>query len=353
VEVVVACLREQVQGSRTLRAAFEKEGIRVSHLQGGERNSPRLVVALARLLKEEHPALLHSHLPRADLLGVLGRLLQPSVTSICSIHDIYQKSWSGRWTLPLFNFVWRQAGAVVAISFAVREWLVNERRVPADKTTVIHYGIEPERFLRPNVDLRKTWGLNGQAVVGSVGRLEPRKAHESLIQAMPDVLKQVPHACLFIAGHDPWQYGKNLQALTDRLNLNGQARLIGFQDDIPSFLHAVDVFAFASRSEGFGQVVIEAMAAGKPVVTSKIPPLTEIVIDGETGWLVEPENPRAFAHAIAWLLQHPAAAQQMGRRGQERVRRDFSAEQMAAQTLSLYRKLAGEEIKLCAVSAAG
>jgi glycosyltransferase involved in cell wall biosynthesis len=115
---------------------------------------------------------------------------------------------------------------------------------------------------------------------------------------------------------------------------------MGFQSDVPSFLHALDAFAFASRSEGFGQVVIEAMAAGKPVVASRIPPLTEIVLDKETGLLVEPDDPQAFADAITWLCSHPAEARAMGQRGQERVSQQFSAEVMAVKTLSLYQRIA-------------
>jgi glycosyltransferase involved in cell wall biosynthesis len=121
-------------------------------------------------------------------------------------------------------------------------------------------------------------------------------------------------------------------------------RFLGFQSDIPSFLHAIDVFAFASRSEGFGQVVIEAMAAGKPVVVSRIPPLTEIVIDGETGLYAEPENPESFAEKILWLLSHREEAHVMGKRGQEIVRERFSASAMASSTLSVYQKALGVKI---------
>ena len=99
-----------------------------------------------------------------------------------------------------------------------------------------------------------------------------------------------------------------------------------FRSDVPSFLYDMDVFAFASRSEGFGQVVIEAMAAGKPVVASKIPPLTEIVKTVKRAYLVNPGDPQAFANAISWLLTHPEQASKMGRRGQERVYNHFSAQ---------------------------
>jgi glycosyltransferase involved in cell wall biosynthesis len=156
---------------------------------------------------------------------------------------------------------------------------------------------------------------------------------------MPTVVEHTPTACLLIAGHDPWGYGKDLQVLIDELRLTERVRLVGFQSDVPSFLHALDVFAFASRSEGFGQVVIEAMAAGKPVVASKIPPLTEIVADDETGLLVEPEKPQAFAKGLSWLLNRPEEQRLMGIRGQQRVMRLFSAEKMMTDTVSVYQEL--------------
>jgi glycosyltransferase involved in cell wall biosynthesis len=118
-------------------------------------------------------------------------------------------------------------------------------------------------------------------------------------------------------------------------------RFLGFQNDVPSFLHAIDVFAFASRSEGFGQVVIEAMAAGKPVVASRIAPLTEIVVDGETGLWAELENPKSFAEKILWLLSHPEESRAMGRRGKERVYTLFSASRMVEETVCVYEATLG------------
>jgi glycosyltransferase involved in cell wall biosynthesis len=228
---------------------------------------------------------------------------------------------------------------VIAISHAVKDWLVHERHVPAEKVTVIHYGIEAERFAQPQPTRDPQDLLHRQLVVGTIGRLEPRKGHEYLIRAMPDVLQRVPQATLRIAGHDPWAYGQTLQAVIAESGAEEQVRLIGFESDVPAFLHTLDVFALASRSEGFGQVLIEAMAAGKPVVASRIAPLSEIVVDGDTGLLVEPETPKAFTEAIVWLLTHPDAAQHMGQRGQERVREHFSAEQMAAKTQALYQQV--------------
>jgi glycosyltransferase involved in cell wall biosynthesis len=338
-EVVVSCLREQVKDSRSLRAEFENEGIRVAHLRANSRYNIRFFVRLTRLLREEQPAVLHSHLPRADLAAALALLLYPRVLWICSIHGIYEETWSGRWTLPLFKFVWHRADSIVAISQAVKDWLVKKHGLPPDKVVVVHYGIEPEKFFVPKTNLRKAWGLERRIVIGSMGRLEQGKRYECLIRAILILLRQVPEVFLVIAGHDPWGYGKKLQTLIERLGLEENVRLVGFQSDIASFIGALDVFAFASRSEGFGQVLIEAMAAGKPVVAGRIPPFTEIVADGETGLLVELESPESFAEAIAWFLSHPDKTAQMGRQGQERVRNYFSMEQKVVQTFSLYKRL--------------
>jgi glycosyltransferase involved in cell wall biosynthesis len=340
VDVVVGCLREQVEGSRSLRPDFERDGIRVIDLQAYRRYDFGFPVRAVRLLKQEQPELLHTHLPRADFAGAIWHWLHPSIPWICSVHDIYNRSWSAEWSLALCSLLWRKADGLIAISHAVKDWLVEERHVPSEKVTVIYYGIEPKRFARPDADLRKTWGLEGSPVVGSIGRLEPRKAHDRLIRAMPALLEQVPNTSLLIAGHDPWGYSKDLHELIEELGLEEQVRLVGFQADVASFLGALDVFAFATRSEGFGQVVVEAMAAGKPVVTSKIAPLTQIVVDGETGLLVEPEKPGTFARAISWLLIHPEEARRMGMQGRERIYSHFSAEKMVAKVMSLYEELA-------------
>jgi len=338
VEIVVVCLREHVKDSRSLRLDFEEEAIRVINLHADSRYDSLFLGRIARVMREERPDILHTHLPRADFAGAFARVFHPGLVWVCSVHAIYSEDWSGRWSLPLFDLLWRRADVMVCISHAVREWLVG-RGVPPDKARVIHYGIEPAKFSEPRVNLREQWGLNDNAVVGSIGRLELRKGHDLLIQAMPELCMRVPSARLLIAGHDPRGYGATLRRLIDRLGLEEKVRLVGFQNDVVSFLNALDVFAFASSSEGFGQVLVEAMAAAKPVVASKISPLTEIAVDGNTGLLVEPGDPTAFADAIMSLLKNPIERERMGLRGRERVKKFFTAERMARQTLALYEEM--------------
>jgi glycosyltransferase involved in cell wall biosynthesis len=156
---------------------------------------------------------------------------------------------------------------------------------------------------------------------------------------MPAILDKVPNASLWIAGHDPDSHGPSLQRLIEQLNLENSVRLVGFQKDVPRLLQAIDVLAFPSRFEGFGLVALEAMAAGKPVVASRVAPLTEIVVDGETGILAEANQPAAFGDAVSWLLTHPDEAKRMGLEGRRRARESFSAERMAQDTLNVYESV--------------
>ncbi|MDW8103167.1 MAG: glycosyltransferase family 4 protein [Anaerolineae bacterium] len=292
-------------------------------------------------MRQEKPNIIHTHLPRADLLGFAIRSIGTETRWVASVHAIYSKSWRGHWALPLWGALWKRADRLIAISKAVKDWLAGSYRIPEEKVQVVYYGIEPECFRTPSQNFRDAFGIHDEPIIGTVGRLEFGKGYDVLICAMPFVLRQVPKATLLIAGHDPWGYGQKLQEMIDQMGLKSHVRLVGFQSDVCSFLHALDVFAFASRSEGFGQVLIEAMAVGRPIVASRTSPITEIVIDGVTGILVEPENPKAFAEAIIWFLSDSKEKEQMIRRGMERVRELFSAERMARETLAVYDQVLG------------
>lgn len=338
-DMAVAFLRERVAGSRSLRADFEKNRIRLFDLRGDQRYDWRVLGRLTRLLRQERPDILHTHLPRADIAGAMvSRLVRPPVF-VCSVHGIYRDRWFGSRAAPFMRQAYRRADAVIAISFAVKAWLHQELGVPGHKIRVIHYGIEPREVSSFKWSPAETGAGERPFTIGSLGRLEEGKGFDCLIRAMGHLRGRLPGATLSIAGHDPVGYGQTLEQLISRSNLRERVRLVGFQSDVASFLHRLDVFAFASRSEGFGQVIIEAMSARKPVVASRIPPLTEIIVDRETGLLVEPDNPQAFAEALTWLESHPEERLRLGESGHERVRRYFSLDRMSDRVWDLYHEL--------------
>ena len=121
-----------------------------------------------------------------------------------------------------------------------------------------------------------------------------------------------------------------------------QVHVLGPRKDVPALMHAIDLFVMPSIWEGFGLVLLEAMAAGRPIVASRVATIPEVVADGETGLLVPAGDPLALASALAELAEQPSMAAQMGDAGRERLRRQFSVEKMVGDTELLYRELFDE-----------
>ncbi len=339
-DLTVVCLHEQVRDTRPLRPEFERAGIVVRDLDCA-RYDPTCPWSLHAVIREERPDILHTHLPRADIAGIVARGRMP-IPRVVTVHGTYGTQGPWRLLRPVLAGIWRRADAVLATSGAVHSWLVQACGLTPETARVVHNGIEVEAFASAPRDLRPEWGMGARPAIGTVGRLEPGKGHDLLILGMSCVLREFPDAVLLIAGTGSAGYGRALADLIGGLGLRDHVRLVGFQEDIASFLHAVDVFAFGSRSEGFGLAVTEAMAAGKPVVAARIPPMDEIVQDGGTGLLVTPESPDAFGQAIVTLLRDPATAWQMGQAGRLRVAERFTSARMAAGVLQAYRGVLGE-----------
>jgi glycosyltransferase involved in cell wall biosynthesis len=339
IDVAVAFGRESIGDSRSLRDDFERAGIRTIKAGAERRYDPSFPVKILRVLAAERPDIVHSHLPRADMTtGVAGRLTgSPAwIVSVHGLHDA-RATWSGRSWMPLVRRLWAGADRIIAISEAVKSWLVRDQAIPAARVSVVHYGIEVKRFASPAHTLRRAWGFTDEPLVGSIGRLDPRKGHDRVIRAMERVRRHVPRAALVIAGHDPGHYRGDLEQIAASLGLGQAVRLVGFERNIPAFLASVDVFAFASDSEGFGQVIVEAMAAAKPVVASHMAPFTEIVADGETGVLVTPGDTERLAEAVVRLLRNRGEARMMGERGRARAEDLFSADTMSRRIVQIYR----------------
>ncbi|HFC97728.1 MAG TPA: glycosyltransferase family 1 protein [Thermosulfurimonas dismutans] len=208
---------------------------------------------------------------------------------------------------------------VICVSRGLRDFYVSQG-LRADLCTVIYNGIDLS--LRPREGreaLRKRWGLPPEDfVLGTVCSLVKRKRVQDLLEAAYLVQRRtsVPIKIL-IVGDGPER--KKLEALSQRLGFSSRTLFAGFQSDPLSFIQAMDLFVFPSEKEGFPRVLLEAMLLGKPVIAARIPGPSELVKDGETGFLVEPRQPEALARAIMKLLQDRELAQTMGEKGRKRV----------------------------------
>ncbi|MGD9497696.1 MAG: glycosyltransferase family 4 protein [Armatimonadota bacterium] len=227
---------------------------------------------------------------------------------------------------------------VIAISTAVAAQFEG-MRCPLH---VVPNGIPLERFEPgpPPPHLGAELGLPaGAPTVCVVGRLTPWKGHQVLLRGWPDVLARVPDARLLVVGEVAfWEdgYGDELRALASELGIAASVHWLGFREDVADLLRLSDLLVLPSIDEPFGRVVIEAMAAARPVVATASGGIPEIVVDGDTGLLVPPREPEPLADAIAALLADPARARAMGQAGRRRALELFDVRRVAAQVQAIY-----------------
>ena len=174
-------------------------------------------------------------------------------------------------------------------------------------------------------------------LVVAVGRVEPQKGHRYLIEAMPDILGQVPDAVLLVAGR-PGASSTMVDGLIDQLGLADRVKLLGRRSDVPRLLGAADVFVFPSLFEGLGVSLLQAMGRALPVVTTDRRPMSDVVEDGITGVLVPTENPAAIATAVARLFNDPAERARLGGAARAEVAARYNADEVAASVERFYLK---------------
>ena len=229
------------------------------------------------------------------------------------------------------TFSARGADAVVAVSRAVANQVVD------GNARVIYAGVDvaPE-----NVNAARQRGAS-DLVVGTAGRLIALKGIKYLLSAVATLIRDFPALRVEIAGAGPEQ--TDLEQKVRELGLAGRVDFLGWIEDLNSILARWDIFALPSLEEGFPLAVLEAMAAGLPVVASRVGGVPELVADGETGWLVPLRDPVALGCQLRLLLCSPENRKRMGTAAQARVQAQFSRAQMAAGFAALYDELLGKD----------
>ncbi len=228
------------------------------------------------------------------------------------------------------------ASMVIANSKATARALRrNAPWLPEERIAVIYNGIDPAPFVSGSPRLRQEYRLPAHArVIGFVGQLDERKGICYLLQAFAEVHRRHPETVLLVVGEGPLR-----EWIVTTAAAYGLARaviLTGFREDVPAVMRSIDMLVLPSLWEGFGIVLIEAMAAGRPVVTTAVSSMPEIVLHGRTGLLVPPGNAQALAEAVCALLEDPARAKRMGRAGQVRVSEHFADQRMLRELEGLF-----------------
>lgn len=297
----------------------------------------RRVPALARLLRRERPEVFHAHMssPVACKWGLAAAVAArvPAVLGTVQVGGYEPPGRSAYWQLRALA---RGVDRYLAVSRDIARELVEELGWPEEKIEVVYNAVDPARLeVEAPPGLRDQLG-GGRPLVLTPARLDAQKGHRFLFEA----IAEVPEATLVLAGEGPER--EPLEALAAQLRIAERVRFLGPREDVPELLAACDLFALPSLYEGSSLAVLEAMAAGVPVVSSAIGGTDELIEDGESGLLVPPGDAAALAAALRRVLGDGELRLNLAARARERVERDLTRERMAARVTGVYRELVGE-----------
>lgn len=291
---------------------------------------------LAGLLRREKIDVVHAHNRTAFFYGGLAAILAGGKPVVFTAHD---RTFPQVPSKPVQRFLGKRTRYAVAVSDLGRRDLLSVDGFEPERVVVVRNGVDAQELAsRPERDeARRAIGLPADAeVVGTIARLHPEKNLTLAIRAFASVLRERPRAMLVIAGDGPDR--ANLESAARAAGLGDRAVFLGNRDDVARVLAALDVFVLSSDREGLPLAVLEAMGAERPVVATDVGAVSEVVRDGENGWLVPAGDERAFEAALSRTLSDPSRAEAMGRRGGEIFRSAYTLERMASGYGRVYRE---------------
>lgn len=321
---------------------LDAQGIGVTSVHRRPGFHPSIGWRVAQVAKRTGATVIHCHHYSPFVYGTIARYLAPGTRLVFTEHgrlDDGPPSQKRRLVNPLLA---RLGGKMFAVSSALRTSMAEEG-FPSQRIDVVLNGIDPGA--PPTAEDRQAarahLGLAGDAfVVGTVGRLNRVKDFGTLIRGFGTLRRVKPEAVLVIVGDGEERRG--LEVITRRLALTDAVRFLGQRDDARSLLPAFDVFANSSISEGISLTILEAMAAGVPVVATRVGGTPEVIEHGKTGLLVPARSADALAQALASLADDAAERQVLGERGRAAVEKRFTIDRMVEEYANVYSELAGE-----------
>jgi len=297
----------------------------------------------ARHLRRRRIQIMHSYNFYPNVFAIPAARLARTPVVLASIRD------TGAYLTPrqrrVQRLACRLADHVLVNAEAVRQWLTAEG-YDASRISVIRNGLDLSRFAPGGDDpsLRRELGVpDGAPLVAMLSRLSRKKGVEDFLDAAATLTERFPEARFLVIGdtieHDGPQYRRELEDRAARLGLGERVTFTGFRLDVPRLLSAVTVSVLPSLSEGLSNTILESMAAGAPVIATRVGGSPEALEDGVDGLLIPPREPAELSRAISWVLEHPEAARELGRRARARVAEEFSLQRMIRETECLYARL--------------
>ena len=317
-----------LSGEGELAPEFRRLGVRVHTLIKRSGIDLTLCVTLTRLFRRERIQIVHTH----NVAPWLYAGLAAKLSGAALYHTEHSNVFAHQRALLLAERVLAAfTRVIISDSDKVKRQLVERQGIPSRKIVTIVNGIETSLFRNEHEadkeQARRAIGVNGAApVIGTVGRLAAVKDQQTLLEAFRQIVSHYPEALLLIVGEGPMR--QELEDQTRSLGLGAHVKFLGRRSDIPELLRLLDVFVLSSVSEGLPLTVLEAMAAGVPVVATDVGGLCEVVTDRETGLLVPPRSPTHLAAAVVTLLNDHAMRTAIRHMARQRVRTRFDLDQM-------------------------
>ena len=304
-------------------------GVNITQLHHFGRIDPLLLARVFRLIRSDPPQIVHTHLFKSDFHGRLAACLADVPVVIGGLHN--SDPWAQN---RLFGLIYgataRCTDCLIAVSDDVRQYHIAHTGVAPEKVVTIENGVDLDRFKVQDdagQRLRSELGIEASAIVfGVIGRLKTQKAHSVFLEAAREILNRYPTARFLIVGDGPLR--SELEAQARQLGLFPALIFTGLRADIPVVLSALDVLVLPSHWEGLPNVVLEAMAAGRPVVATAIAGIRGVVLSGTTGLLVPQGNPLSMAQACLDLAADRDLRVRFGSMGYEHVAIHYSLDKM-------------------------
>ncbi|MBI4468910.1 MAG: glycosyltransferase family 4 protein [Acidobacteria bacterium] len=303
---------------------------------------PVALLRLVQMVRRAEINIIHAHGQDASILAAAARCLSP-VRVVITRHVLEEPSGNShqRWRARLALAAARRADAIVAVSSAVADWLAGVARLPRNAIHVVPNGIHLERFDRPELitcrdELRRALGFGPEDLLVLVPAvLRDGKGHLTVIKALPALQSRVPTVRVLFAGGGECEGPLRRQAQAHR----GAVGFLGPRQDIPELLAASDVVVLPSQAEALPTVLMEAAAAGRPVVATRVGGVSEVVEDGHTGFLVAPDDVPGLVDAVAVLLTDRVRARTFGDRGRSVAYARFDLDLQIERTLALWSEV--------------
>ena len=330
-DVRVMCLSNE--GS--LYDHFISKNVPIYFLRKNAGFTPRVYLKLYRHFTKNDYHIVHSHNPGAFLYGAVAAKLAGTPVIINSEHGYGNIiSWRKK---AAESFLMNTVYKTLAVSKELRDTLSSRPFVRKDKIQVLYNGIDSEKInsFSHRDEIRKTFGVyESQLVIGTVGRLATVKDHETLIRCFKLIYEVFSQSKLVIVGEGPEK--NKLRSLVTELGLSDKVLFTGERRDVPALLSGMDIFVLSSISEGTSITLLEAMAAGIPVVATSVGGNKEVIENGVTGLLIPPKDPEMMAEAIHTLFSDKMMAQSFSAAGKKMVAEKFSIKNMVRTLENLY-----------------